>query len=334
MVGRKNNFNKFRFNVFTVLLVLAVVSAGILGVFKISKKIINFTESFRDMRSRMKVIYDMTRDNRSLLVPLEEVKKSDHSFVFVGHIYPFNGVNVDKETIAFLLNKMNSVDPQRVIFGGDSALRSTENSLRYLKDKVMGALNSETRFVLGNHDRLKASGKRKRDYNDLFSKVYYKPYYFEDVDGVRLIYLNSTISFGKYGLDEAQLKFLKNALERGKYKFALVFLHHALWLGRSPHVNEQYTNAQELKETWMEKVLPILKSGKVKAVFSGDGGVNKTTFLQDIEGIPHYLTGWSFNLDERPADFLRIDVEGTVVNVYRYIMLNKRLIRMPIYDKP
>ncbi len=113
------------------LAVLAVCCAA-LGV-KIGKKAINFTDGFRRLRHQVNVIYDIGKDMKSLLVPLEDVPPAELCFIFVGHVYPFNGFDKNRETIDFFIEQTGDIDPARVIFGGDSVSSGSKEMLSYLR---------------------------------------------------------------------------------------------------------------------------------------------------------------------------------------------------------
>jgi len=132
--------------------------------------------------------------------------------------------------------------------------------------------------------------------------------WYEDVNRVRLIYLHSVTKNGSYEIDKEQLDFLTNVLNPLDYRYSLIFLHHALWAGDSLHANVRYPDAIEKKNTWKNKIIPIIKAGNVKAVFSGDGGWRLEGRSMRIGGIPHYITGWS-NLMHIPPEWLTIELE-------------------------
>jgi len=255
------------------------------------------------------------------------------SFVFVGHVYPFNGNTAPdyyrefpsyggpQDTIRTFLSFTNQVEPERVIFGGDSVSRPDERGYRYFLDSVQSQMNSQARFLLGNHDTNSSIDEN----SPLFKQMYQDGFGYEDIDGVRLVYLRSSES----GLSEQQIDFMVGALDNS-YESALVFLHHGLWLASEvePIVNSPYEGLAE--NYWVENILPILTDSRVRGVFAGDGGVRHSTVGSQLCGIPHYLTGWSFDLRKRPADFLRIFVDREKIDVWRYEIMDEESYRVGI----
>ena len=121
---------------------------------------------------------------------------------------------------------------------------------------------------------------------------------------------------GKYGLDEEQLGFLKESLKPSvSYDYALIFLHHNLWLG-GHGIQAPYPDSFRLIAQWQNDVLPIISTGLVKGVFSGDGGVKTGGTYNLINGIPHYSTGWSMNRADLPPEWLKIDLKEEGVEIF------------------
>jgi hypothetical protein len=255
------------------------------------------------------------------------------SFVFVGHVYPYNGNTTPdyyrefpsyggpQDTIRAFLDFTDQIEAERVIFGGDSVARPDERGYTYFRDTIQPQMSSQTRFLIGNHD---TSGSIDEN-SPLFKQLYQEGFGYEDIDGVRLVYLRSAES----GISQQQIDFLVGALDNS-YEYALVFLHHGLWLGSEaePFVNSPYEGLTE--NYWAENILPILATSRVRGVFAGDGGVRHSTVGSQLCGIPHYLTGWSFDLRKRPADFLRIFVEKENIDVWRYEIMDGESFRVGI----
>ena len=73
-------------------------------------------------------------------------------------------------------------------------------------------------------------------------------------------------------MDEEQLEFLKESLEPSSlYRYALVFMHHNLWLGGHA-IQAPYPESSRIIAQWKNDILPIVSNGLVKGVFFGDGG--------------------------------------------------------------
>ena len=168
------------------------------------------------------------------------------------------------------------------------------------------------RFVLGNHDQYWKFYEKEPQ----IKEIYPQRYFFEDENDIRFIYLHTVLKNGKFGLDEEQLKFLKESLKPSThYRYALVFLHHNLWLG-GHSFQAPYAESSRMIAQWQNDVLPIISSGSVKGVFSGDGGVKTAGTYNLINGIPHFSTGWSTNRSDLPPEWLRIDLKKEGVEVF------------------
>ena len=137
-------------------------------------------------------------------------------------------------------------------------------------------------------------------YLSRYERLLGKRYWKEDLGEVRLVYLHTETAPRQVGLDDPQIEFLEEALGAGAngnggrrtFRYALVFLHHALWAGLAPWGQAYYENGAELARQWRERVLPILKKGRVGAVFAGDAGWVEPPPPFALDGVPHYLTGW------------------------------------------
>ena len=233
------------------------------------------------------------------------------SVFFVGHIYPqseyidpIDDRYTNKEHPLRYLVKVAEEHPSlKIIFGGDNVQNPTAEALKFILD--LRSRFSGFRFVLGNHEKYWEFYKKE----PLIKEIYPKRYFFEDENRVRFIYLHTTLNNGEYGLDEEQLQFLKESLKPSVlYRYVLVFLHHKLWL-RGKSVRVQYGECCRLENQWKNDVLPLLVSGTVKGVFSGDGGVKKEGTYELINNIPHFSTGWSMDRGDIPPEWLRIDLK-------------------------
>lgn len=120
---------------------------------------------------------------------------------------------------------------------------------------------------------------------------------------------------GAYGLDQMQRAWLASILDGEDYRYAVVFLHHALWAGSNRYVNEDYPGADSLKVDWMRALLPVLGEGRVRAVFAGDGGVRSSGRRFDLEEIPHFITGWTMFREDIPPEWLSIRLDEDAVSV-------------------
>ncbi len=238
---------------------------------------------------------------------------------FVGHIYPknrfFGGEKPQfpdsERPLAFLERLAAHRPPQRILFGGDSVWKPTPDALDHLE--ALADHLPQARFILGNHDDYWGT---LRTMPQRFDAIYRRRYGSEDIDGVRVIHVHTVSEDGRYGLDAEQRLFLNAALDGTSYRYALLTMHHALWAGAGTQTNTPYPDAENLADDWVANVAPLLVRGRVKAVLAGDGGWRSHGVVYDIEGIPHYLTGWSgFRSDIAPEWLsIRFDSSGPVTH--------------------
>ena len=249
------------------------------------------------------------------------------SVFFVGHIYPqseyvdpIDDRYVNKEhPLRYLVKMAEEHASLKIVFGGDNVQNPTSEALKFILD--LRYRFEGFRFILGNHDKYWKFYKKE----PLMKEIYPKRYFFEDENKIRFIYLHTILKNGKYGLDEEQINFLKESLKPPTlYKYALVFLHHNLWLG-GQSTQVAYAESSRLKSQWKNDVFPLLASGSVKGVFSGDGGVKTEGTYELINGIPYFSTGWSMNRGDIPPEWLRIDLKKESMEVYWQKLLGGNL---------
>lgn len=320
-------FNKS--NLFTAggILILAVVLIFFL--------LITLYKKSSEIAHRVELTERIALQNNLLLKGYREVFEPGINFsgkiLFIGHIYTKNGfesgkkrrfVNIEKP-LKFLRRHISKKNPpSRIVFGGDNVYRPTSDALRHLA-KIRSRLPT-SRFLLGNHDKYWKISRQP----ELFSKIYDGRYYFEDVDGVRFVYLHSEKEEKVLGIDSDQKEFLQRTLaETNKFRYSLVFLHHALWAGNSEYVNSKYSNAGELMEDWRNNILPLLQKGKVRGVFAGDGGWVMPGTMERVGHIPHYVTGWGY-VPEIPPEWLQITpLEEGIQTQWQKLILGKLLVK-------
>lgn len=238
----------------------------------------------------------------------EHRRESCANIFFAGHIYPKNGVRTagkldfpdPDNAMDVFLQHAKAARPFRTILGGDSVYSSDQSSIDRLLEIFRGL--EGVVFVSGNHDNYWEMRGRDCAGGCMFPRRYY----FEDVSGVRLIYLHSVNADDSYGIDRTQRRFLASTLNSGDYRYALVFLHHALWAGDRIFVNEHYRNPDDLKKDWLERLMPLFKQGRVAVVFSGDGGKRVPGVVERFGGITHVITGWPGRRTQVPAEWLSV----------------------------
>lgn len=241
--------------------------------------------------------------------------------LFVGHIYSRSGSDVANtprlthDPLEVLRSAARTHTVKRVIFGGDNLRVPTAEALDHLD---LSTARLPRRFVLGNHD---AYWRVDSVLAATYPWLYHARHAAEDIDGVRLVYLHSVARDGSYGLDSDALDFLEGQLSGVDYRYALVFLHHALWAGNTIYANTLYRKADSLAQHWASHIAPRLAAGRVVAVFAGDGGVRAPGRRLDVAGIPHYVTGWPMERLDILPEWLEIDLGAGGVRVTWYAVL-------------
>ena len=248
--------------------------------------------------------------------PPERPSAACGRLLFAGHVYPKNGLgNPPKPdypdphaAMSSLLEAERRLAPDRVVFGGDTIQSPSQAGTEFVAS--LASQLPHARFVPGNHEDWwsdRAAGLRE---------IVGERHGVEDLGGVRLVRLHSIRPDGSYGLDDEERAFLRGALDGDGYEWAIVMLHHALWAGDTLWVNKDYPEAVELREDWLTNVLPLLQSGRVRAVLVGDGGWRKRGVRVTLGDIPHFTSGWSgWRVDILP-EWLGVDLceDGPIVS--------------------
>lgn len=248
---------------------------------------------------------------------------------FMGHIYSHNGYSESAYRdpaalgfggaprtgpLDFVLNQARLQSPDLVVFGGDQLSWPTASGMHHLLK--LQFLLPPTRWVLGNHDD---PGHVAQGFPEAYQRLYRQPCYWEEIAGVRLIYFTAVDHAGLLHLTPASIAFLKKALDPSQsYRYALVFTHKLFWL---PDLKVRPQQAlDEVKadaQRWQQDVLPLLKAGRVRAVFAGDA---KPWYLRDeqstqvLEGVPHWRSHWPLS-ETMPVHWLAISLGANDVTI-------------------
>ena len=229
--------------------------------------------------------------------------------MILSHIYPLlfsgNQSNIDR-----LINEIKNCSPDILILTGD-IIKGTWNiqkwkpdifnseeilrdSLNYQWDKVFSIFNRLSIPIWiapGNHDISSYTSKYRDITREIFIKKVGKPYFVKSYKSYNFLFLNTTISNSteiKYGLDKAQIRWLKDKLSLSSCKASFLLLHHPIWYGgfqiHPGNVNMEPSN-------WMQEVHPLLLD-KVKIVFAGDGGDRHNFLFYEIrDNVYYYVNG-------------------------------------------
>ena len=323
-----NSKSKIKKIVFCAVAII-FLTISITSFDRFKRKIIHLLEDTREAsnQARSLALVNNLLLNDYEVSPLPGTQKDFRgSLFFVGHIYPQSGYIDNKNSpyankeypLDFLRTLFRHTPPLRTIFGGDNVEFPTRGALRHILD--LKSAIQKSRFILGNHDQYWEILKN----HAVFEKIFHERYYYEDVNGIRLIYLHTVSEDGNYGLDDAQRTFLKEDALRGSYKYALIFLHHALW-ATQPVTNSPYPESEKIRDDWNKNILPILSQGRTMGVFSGDGGNLSPGSKIKLGTIWHYTTGWSMNRQDIPPEWLKIDLGEKRIQVYWQKLLAGKL---------
>lgn len=233
-------------------------------------------------------------------------QKASWSFVVWGHARG-NADGKLPRHFDEVLDRIADLDPDFLVTTGDmiwGALEAApEEVTRTVRqdfarlDAGLERLGIPTFRVPGNHDVHSLATR------DVFRERYQEPPYAFTHNGSRFILLDSMGIRGRtddtrpyWGaesvpLDAYQLGFLEDEMiNQSDYEHVFIFIHHAApWIEREGF--------------WWADVHPLIKGGKVRAVFSGSPWGFKYAHLEkdDI----HYIL--SSSLTERPAAFFRTE---------------------------
>lgn len=120
-------------------------------------------------------------------------------------------------------------------------------------------------------------------------------------------------------MNDEEVSFLKKALDGQNYDMAILFTHFVSWAANAKHIRKPDPNANKMVEDWKSIIIPVLKTGRVSAVFSGDEGVYRNTYFTYFDEIPHIASGWHSDTKKLSADFLSIKViNENELSVTRY----------------
>ena len=250
------------------------------------------------------------------------------TFVALGHVRGKGDGKLNPK-IGELLERVSAVRPDFVLLTGDIVFGDVQSDLADTVkvrgewdqiDSAMATLGVPVHRVPGNHD-ISDLGTR-----DLWRNRYGALPAVVERHGSRFILLSSAwvprdgdtrhlrITRPRE-LDSAQVDFLRNELARpGRWDHTFVVMHHMLWWDESA--------------SWWREVHPMLASAGVEAVFAGDYGPLKFSYLTrdsvqylqaSMEGIMSLQTLKNFErsrvLSSQFDNFLVVKVDGPAVDI-------------------
>lgn len=248
------------------------------------------------------------------------------TFVVLGHLRGDRDRGLS-HLLDELLVEVREIDPAFAVLTGDLIWGDPNGELDDKSvvaeefdrlDAALAALEIPLYRVPGNHDVSDAGTL------DLFVERYGELPRTVDIGGLRLIFLNTAwhpdagpVSTTRgFNLGRSQLELLSESLaDPAEYDHAFVFMHHILFW-------------QEPHEPWFQEAHPLLVSGGVGHVFTGDYGPEKFSYLER-DGVEYYQSGiapnpalgilqgheWNRLLAQQFDNFLEVRVGGRDVDV-------------------
>lgn len=217
------------------------------------------------------------------------------------------------ENVRKILQRVDWKNTNFIVIMGDLVHEGASEDYRFLKNLIEEIVPPDKKviYVLGNHDHKEAF------YEGFFDKKEEKPYYYvENVDGYRLIVLDSAVPEKEAGtvLPE-QLEWLAGVLAEPSEKGSMIFVHHPLFWSDGNVFPMEVTNSKE--------VMDVLEGSDVFAIFCGHTHQNA---VNTKSGLVQYTSdSAAFSLELRnktdiaftdKAGYYKVTVEGQDTAVY------------------
>ncbi|AIQ20737.1 hypothetical protein H70357_31805 [Paenibacillus sp. FSL H7-0357] len=207
-----------------------------------------------------------------------------------------NANHFEKVKQTFRHIRETGVNPEFVLITGDLVHEGDAEDysfVRSLFDEASEQLKVPVYVLLGNHDHLPAF--RQGYLGELPAEEPY--YYVQDINGLRLICLNSQIPGQPGGqIDEVQLTWLENQLQTPAPKGTIIALHHPLFdLGGSAAKGMLVDNRDQVAHVISGKDVIGIFAGHIHSNYSGTyqgifhAAAAGTAFSAEVEeGMEHY----------------------------------------------
>ena len=262
-------------------------------------------------------------------------RTSDARFVVMGHVRGDEAGGLNPR-IHELLSEVAALEPDFAVLAGDIIWGDYHNTPRDLNrverqwdevDSALDTLGVSVYRVPGNHD-ISDVGTRDiwyRRYGELPRVVVHA--------GVRLLLVSSAwIPDGETSdevegehpfvrgldLDDAQVSWLANELDRSVSGPTFVFMHHLLWW-------------EPDDSRWWTQVHPLLARAGVKAVFSGDYGPLKFS-ATERDGVRYFQTSIEYPVS---LEMLRVRVPSRVLSAqfdnYLEVVAGDQLVEVRVH---
>ncbi|QDU65349.1 metallophosphoesterase family protein [Engelhardtia mirabilis] len=270
-------------------------------------------------------------------LPQDEVW-DDYSFAIVGHLRAGPDDPSPNQRMRDHTDRLLATDPSLVVSLGDMYYSISEQRLADFRAWVQDELPVPFFNAVGNHD-IQIGGDRLAD-GSLASRIYdvqaycaeFGATYYEFRLGSALFVFLDFESAGAFGMDEAQVAWLDDVLERAardpRLENVFLFMHKVVWSYNNPDteplfryrhpvpISPKYSWYADELEPRLEALPPHLKL----YLFSGDiGGGNQ--HLQIYCREQGRVTFVAAGMGARDRDgFVAVDVKGREVDL-RYVTL-------------
>ncbi len=232
----------------------------------------------------------------SFVAAENEGAQNNVHFIVFGHVY------TDYNALQQSIIKVNALDPDFVVFLGDTLPNNHKTGWDELFAITKDIL-APVYYVPGNHD----ISDRPEDKSIFIEKV--GPLYQEfTIRDKQFILLNTASGLpGTYDLEDEQIDWLYSTFQDNTTSKKIILMHHCLFYeddtvlcnGRYEKMGSEYS--------WNREIVPFIKD-KVMAVFVGDLGTRQTYFSYQENEVPYYGVGFSKNGLQYPPHFLSVEI--------------------------
>jgi hypothetical protein len=205
------------------------------------------------------------------------LRAAEFDFVVIGDTRPrFESENFGE--FEKLIPAINGANPALVINLGDliygyAPLRKETQWDRY--QQVVKKIQSPYYQLPGNHDT------HSKDARRVYARRFGKFYESFDYGGCHFVLLNNNEE-GRWGyLGQAQFEWLRKDLRQTQAQTVFVFMHFPVW--DADRVRPPYY------QFWAEKLHPLFKTSRVRAVFGGHYHAYGPS--REFDGIRYFITG-------------------------------------------
>ena len=237
----------------------------------------------------------------------------DFSIVQLADLPTLGGNEAGDKLLLQIINEINIINPNVVLFTGDVAYGGSWDQYRRLVD-ALSKVDAPVIVVAGNHEYEGWAG---------YLNYFIKPYHSVDYGRYKFISLNS--GHNRDQITESQYHWLLDQLQNLRGKIPIVQLHHPL-LHKKGQGGYVQVKAAELVQLFKHYGVPVVLSGHWHGdmVFDEHGNEHRDTW--DFPGTP-YITTTTAGAD------LRADYSASPLHHgYRLIRLKNAKLVSYTYD--